>query len=268
MTRSIAQPTESATGRRTLVEWEIRLSGSVDIRADDRRSDPGSTKSRLTLAVLAWEAGRTVSMDTLILIHRVWDDHPPVKAREALHTHVSRIRNTLRLTGADAPAIVSRTNSYEMDVDPDLVDLRRYTNRVTQARSLRHDDAESALLLLSEADGLWHGEPLAGITGSWAEHLRATLTETRLGAATTRAEILIDMERFADAVPILLPLAEANPVDEALIERLALALHGSSRTAEATRLLQRTRQRVIRDIGLDAGQRLHRVQQCRSPLRG
>lgn len=241
------------------MEWEIRLSGSVGIRADDRRSDPGSTKSRLTLAVLAWEAGRTVSMDTLI--HRVWDDHPPVKAREALHTHVSRIRNALRLAGADAPAIVSRTNSYEMDVDPDLVDLRRYTNRITQARSLRDDDAESALLLLSEADGLWRGEPLAGITGSWAEHLRATVTETRLGAAMTRAEILIGMERFADAVPLLLPLAEANPVDEALIERLALALHGSSRTAEATRLLQRTRQRVIRDIGLDAGQRLHRVQQ-------
>ncbi|MFF7529176.1 tetratricopeptide repeat protein [Streptomyces bobili] len=241
------------------MEWEIRLSGSVDIRADHRRSDPGSTKSRLTLAVLAWEAGRTVSMDTLI--HRVWDDHPPAKAREALHTHVSRIRNTLRLAGADAPAIVSRTNSYEMDVDPDLVDLRRYTNRVTQARSLRHDDAPSALLLLSEADGLWRGEPLAGITGSWAEHLRAAVTETRGGAAATRAEILIGMERFADAVPILLPLAEANPVDEALIERLAVALHGSSRTAEATRLLQRTRQRVIRDIGLDAGQRLHRVQQ-------
>ncbi|MFJ4695395.1 AfsR/SARP family transcriptional regulator [Streptomyces sp. NPDC088766] len=242
------------------MEWEIRLSGSVDVRAAGQRSDPGSTKSRLTLAVLAWEAGRTVSMDTLI--HRVWDDHPPVKAREALHTHVSRIRSALRvIDGADAPAIVSRTNSYALHADPDHVDLRCYANRVGQARSLRQDDAESALLLLSEAEDIWHGEPLTGITGSWAEHVRTTVAETRLGAAMTRAEILIGMERFADAVPVLLPLAEAHPVDEALIEQLALALHGSSRTAEATRLLQRTRQRVIRDIGLDAGQRLHRVQQ-------
>ncbi|GAA3774175.1 BTAD domain-containing putative transcriptional regulator [Streptomyces phyllanthi] len=214
----------------------------------------------MTLAALAWDAGRTVSVDTLI--HRIWDEHPPGKAREALHAHISRIRGALRIAGGDAPAIVSRTNSYSLEVDPDRVDLRCYTRCVERARSLRDSgDEDAALRLLDRADSLWHGEPLAGITGSWAEHLRAATSETGLVAAMTRTEILLDGGKFTDAVPVLLPLAEAHPADEALAERLAVALYGSNRTAEATRLLQRTRQRVVRDIGLDAGRGLHRVHQ-------
>ncbi|MFI0511810.1 tetratricopeptide repeat protein [Streptomyces sp. WSLK1-5] len=242
------------------MEFEIRLSGAVEIRTAGRRSDLGSTKTRLTLAGLAWDAGRTVSVDTLI--HRIWDEHPPAKAREALHAHISRIRGALRMAGGDAPPIVSRTNSYALEVDPERVDLRRYTNCVERARSLRDNgDEEAGLRMLDRAEALWHGEPLAGITGSWAEHLRATVGETSLVAALTRAEILLDAGKFSDAVPVLMPQAEAHPVDEALAERLAVALYGSNRTAEATRLLQRTRQRVVRDIGLDAGRGLHRVHQ-------
>lgn len=242
------------------MEFEIRLSGSVEIRAAGHRSDLGSTKTRVTLAALAWDAGRTVSVDTLI--HRIWDEHPPAKAREALHAHISRIRGSLRIAGDHMPAIVSRTNSYCLEIDPDQVDLRCYTSCVERARSLRERrDEEAALRLLDRAEGLWHGEPLAGIAGSWAEHLRVTIGETTLVAAMTRAEILFDAGKFADAVPVLLPLAEAHPVDEALAEQLAVALYGSNRTAEATRLLQRTRQRVVRDIGLDAGRGLHRVHQ-------
>jgi len=243
------------------VEFAIRLSGSVEVRAAGRRAELGATKSALILASLAWEAGCAVSIDTLI--HRAWDDHPPAKAREALHVHVSRIRAALGVAGSEAPAVVSRTGSYLMDVDPDRVDLRQYTDCVERARALRSGagDDETALRLLDRAAGLWRGEPLAGVTGSWAEYLRATVAETGLAAAMTRAEILMGAGRFADAVPVLLPLMDEYPLDEALAERSAVALYGSSRTAEATRLLQRTRQQVVRDIGLDAGRRLHRVHQ-------
>ncbi|MFD4789321.1 tetratricopeptide repeat protein [Streptomyces sp. NPDC058459] len=242
------------------MEFEIRLSGSVDVRVAGRRSHLGSTKTRLALAALAWDAGRTVGVDTLI--HRIWDEHPPVKAREALHVHMSRIRKALRIAAEGAPKIISRTNSYVLRVDPDRVDLRAYTSCVDQARALRGSaDDEAALRALAEADALWHGEPLAGMSGSWPEHLRTTVGETTLVAAMTRAEILVSNGRFADAVPVLLPLVNQHPVDEGLVGLLAVALHGGSRTAEATRLLQRTRQRVIRDIGLDAGRRIHRVQE-------
>ncbi|MET7679186.1 tetratricopeptide repeat protein [Streptomyces sp. NPDC005423] len=242
------------------MEFEIRLSGSVEIRVAGRRKDLGSTKTRVTLAALAWDAGRTVSVDTLI--HRIWDEHPPGKAREALHAHISRIRGSLRTAAGDAPVVVSHTNAYSLEVDPDRVDLRRYATCVERARSLRDGgDDVTALRLLDRAERLWHGEPLAGISGSWAEQLRAAIGATGLVAAMTRADILLGGGKFTDAVPVLLPLAEAHPVDESLAERLAVALYGSNRTAEATKLLQRTRQRVVRDIGLDAGRGLHRVHQ-------
>ncbi|MFB6977332.1 AfsR/SARP family transcriptional regulator [Streptomyces scopuliridis] len=243
------------------MEFEIRLSGSVEVRAAGRRNDLGPIKTRLAFASLAWDARRTVSVDTLI--HRIWDDNPPGKAREALHVHVSRIRKALQIVaGSDAPTVDSRTNSYVMNVDPDRVDLRRYTSCVDQARSLKDsDDEEEAIRLLDHAASLWRGEPLAGITAYWAGHLRATVGERSLTAAMVRAEILMAAGKFADAVPVLLPLVEEHPVDEALVEQLALALYGSRRAAEATKLLQRTRQRVVRDIGLDAGRRLRQVHQ-------
>ncbi|MFJ6739038.1 tetratricopeptide repeat protein [Streptomyces sp. NPDC091279] len=242
------------------MEFAIRLSGSVEVRAADRSNDLGSAKTRIVLAVLAWEAGRTVSMDTLV--HRVWDEKPPAKAREALHVHVSRVRGALRIAEADAPTLRSRTNAYVLDVDPDRVDLRCYTHCVDQARSLKDSgDTAEALRLLDRAAEFWHGEPLAGITGSWPDHLRATVLEKSHAAAVARAELLMLTGKFDDAVPVLTPLAAERPSDEALAERLAVALHGSNRTADATKLLQRTRQRVVRDIGLDAGRRLRHVHQ-------
>ncbi|MFE2374830.1 tetratricopeptide repeat protein [Streptomyces sp. NPDC059398] len=232
----------------------------MEVGAAGRPGDLGSTKTRLALAALAWDASRTVGVDTLV--HRIWDENPPAKAREALHVHVSRIRRALRAAGDGAPQVVSRTNAYVLDIDPDRVDLRRYTSCVEQARSLRDSgDGTEAMRLLDAAAGLWRGEPLAGMAGDWAAALRGTVGESRLAGARVYAEILMEAGKFAEAVPVLMPLFGEHPVDEALAEQLALALYGSSRAAEATRLLQRTRQRVVRDIGLDAGRRLRRVHQ-------
>ncbi|WP_085565735.1 AfsR/SARP family transcriptional regulator [Streptomyces murinus] len=241
------------------MEFEIRLSGSVEVRVGGRAGPLGPTKSRAALAALAWDAGRSVSVDSLV--HRIWDDHPPATARETLHTHISRVRRALRTADPDAPTITSRTNSYVLHVDPDRVDLRAYTSCVEQARALKGSDDDAALQLLERADAHRYGEPLAGISGSWPDHLRATVGETALIAAMTRAELLMNAGRFTEAVPVLAPLAPEHPVDEALVGLLAVALHGGGRTAEATKLLQRTRQRVIRDIGLDGGRRLHRIQE-------
>ncbi|MER7916546.1 MULTISPECIES: tetratricopeptide repeat protein [unclassified Streptomyces] len=241
------------------MEFEIRLSGTVEVLVDGRRGPLGPTKTRLLLASLAWDAGRSVSVDSLV--HRIWDDHPPATARETLHTHISRVRRALRTAAPDAPTITSGTNSYVLHVDPDRVDLRAYTSCVEQARALKGSDDDAALRLLERAEAHRYGEPLAGMTGSWPEHLRGAVGETTLVAAMTRAELLMNAQQFTEAVPVLAPLVSDHPVDEALVGLLAVALHGGGRTAEATRLLQRTRQRVIRDIGLDGGRRLRRIQE-------
>ncbi|MEV0844382.1 tetratricopeptide repeat protein [Streptomyces sp. NPDC049954] len=237
------------------MEFEIRLSGSVEIRTADSRHALGPPKTRLTLAVLAWEAGNTVGVESLV--RRVWGEDPPLKAREALHSHVSRVRRALRECRLDPSVIVSRGNAYLLAVEPDQVDLHRYTDLVRRARALSRGGAGAeAWQVLDRADALWRGEPLAGMDTDWVQRLRAAVGDARTGALGLRAATLMRAGRYEEAVPLLAPLLEDRPVDESLVAQYALALHGSGRTGEAASVLRSARQRVVRRTGIDIGERL------------
>ncbi|MGK5546641.1 tetratricopeptide repeat protein [Streptomyces sp. URMC 127] len=240
---------------------EFRLLGTVELRAGERRSGLGSGKARCTLAALAYDVGRPVSLDTLV--HRVWDDDPPKRARENLYTYASRIRSALhQVGGADAPALTSYAHTYILEADPETVDLRRYLGLIAQARALAESgDSAQAIRLLEEAARLWRGEPLAGLQGSWAGHVRATAETASVAAMRTHAVLTMRLGNFTDAAAGLAALAGRCPTDESLAALLAVALHGSGRTAEATRLLRRVTHLLVTEHGTDPGEELQRVQQ-------
>ncbi|MEH6376427.1 tetratricopeptide repeat protein [Streptomyces sp. KLMMK] len=240
---------------------EFRLLGTVELRAGERRNGLGSAKARCALAALAYDVGRPVSLDTLV--HRVWDDDPPKRARDNLYTYVSRIRSALQKVGGDgAPALTSYAHTYILEADPETVDLRRYLGLTARARALAESgDPDRAIRLLDEAARLWRGEPLAGLSGSWAEHVRSTAEAASVSATRTRAVLTMRLGNFADAVAGLSGLARRCPTDESLAGLLALALHGSGRTAEAGRLLRRVTHALVTEHGTDPGEELQRVQQ-------
>ncbi|MEU1670694.1 tetratricopeptide repeat protein [Streptomyces roseifaciens] len=240
---------------------EFRLLGTVELRAGERRNGLGSAKARCTLAALAYDVGRPVSLDTLV--HRVWDDDPPKRARDNLYTYVSRIRSALQKVGGDgAPALTSYAHTYILEADPETIDLRRYLGLTARARALAESgDPDRAIRLLDEAARLWRGEPLAGLSGSWAEHVRSTAEAASVSATRTRAVLTMRLGNFADAVAGLSGLARRCPTDESLAGLLALALHGSGRTAEAGRLLRRVTHALVTEHGTDPGEELQRVQQ-------
>ncbi|MEE1938944.1 tetratricopeptide repeat protein [Streptomyces sp. TRM 70361] len=241
--------------------FRILLFGPVELQVGDRYGRLGSAKERLVLAVLAWEAGRPVEIDTLI--HRVWDDIPPARARDNLYPKVSRIRGVLaRLGGADAPPLTRHAQTYTLGIAPEAVDVRRYLGLVDSAgNSAEHGDQQEALHRLDEADRLWRGEPLAGTAGLWAEEVRGELARKRSAATVRRASALLALGRCADAVALLSPMAERLPLDESLTEMLALGLYGSGRTADADRLLRDMQRRLYRETGAGGGERLRRVQE-------
>jgi hypothetical protein len=77
---------------------EVRLHGPVEVWVDNKRlAELGTPRQRAALAV---DAGGPVLLQTLI--DRVWDQAPPVEARSALYTHISRLRETLNQTGISA----------------------------------------------------------------------------------------------------------------------------------------------------------------------
>jgi DNA-binding SARP family transcriptional activator len=77
---------------------EVRLLGPLEVRLGDGPVDLGPRKQRAVLAMLALEAGRTVSVDRLA--EGVWGDPPPPSAAKMVQLHVSHLRRVLDGSGA------------------------------------------------------------------------------------------------------------------------------------------------------------------------
>ncbi|MGY1496621.1 AfsR/SARP family transcriptional regulator [Streptomyces sp. QTS52] len=239
------------------MDLEIRLLGPVELRGNQYADPLGSAKERLLLAALAFEAGRPVSLDALI--HRLWDESPPAQPRISLHSYAARIRRRLRALDS-AARLVQQAHTYSLNVPPDQVDYHRFQGLTAQARALSDNgDDRRALRLLRDAGALWRGEPLAGLPGLWAEHIRGVLGQRHLSAQLIRIDLELREGRYAELVPDLSALLEEHPTDELLAGRLMTATYGSGRQADALRVFEDVRRRLRDDLGADPGAALSRL---------
>jgi len=239
------------------VDLRIRVLGSVELHGNQQIDALGSTKDAVIIGCLALDAGRPVSTDALV--QRLWDDTPPARPLANLYTYIARIRRRLRPLDAEE-CLAQRAHGYLLDIDPDRVDSHRFQRLLTQARALSDRGADQqALRLLSEAEALWRGDPLAGLPGLWAETVRAVLVERRLSAQLLRADIGLREGHFADLVPDLTALAEDRPTDEAVAARLMTATYGCGRLADALHVYDTIRRRLAEELGTDPGEPLTRL---------
>ena len=81
-----------------------------------------------------------------------------------------------------------------LDAPPDLIDVRRFDHAVSRARATTASDPEAAIALFREAETLWSGEPLAGLTGQWADVTRRALRERRRSALLSRIELELRLD--------------------------------------------------------------------------
>jgi tetratricopeptide (TPR) repeat protein/DNA-binding SARP family transcriptional activator len=242
---------------RTLVEF--RILGPVEVWAAGRRHDLGSPKEACVLAVLLLAAGRPVSPETLI--DHVWGTDPPDKVRGSLWSYVTRLRRILAV-GEEAPHLVLRSGLYVLEADPEVVDIHRFRRLRAQARAIAESgDNERAAELLREADRLWRGEPLAGLTGDWARHTRAVLEQERLAATMDRAVVELALGNAADLAGELSELVSQHPFVESIVEYLMVALYRSGRQAEALDAYRQARQRLIGELGAEPGPGLRDLHQ-------
>ncbi len=239
---------------------EIRLLGTVELRVDGRSVKLGSDKVRMLLAALAIDVGKPIALSRLEDLF--WDDEPPNKASGSIYSFASRIRNELRKApGAEddgIPVLIStHAHTYTLETDPGIIDWHRYLRLTGRARLLaeRGDDAE-ALALLTQAESLWKGEPLAGLPGEWAHVERVRMDAKHLAAAITRSTVELRMGRFTDLVPELSTLVSRYPTDQTLVGHLMLALYGSGRQGEALMRYQGTRRLLLELLGSSPGKEL------------
>ncbi|WP_307834695.1 AfsR/SARP family transcriptional regulator, partial [Streptomyces clavuligerus] len=213
----------------------------------------GTPKERLFLAALAYDAGRPVSRDALA--RRLWGDVLPDKPYESLYPHVARLRK--RLAEAGECARVSRaSHTYTLEIPPERVDCHLFRTLTERARALidEGNDAE-ALELLRRGEELWD-EPLAGLTGRWAEHIRALLTGKRLAAQITRVDVGLRLGHFTELVPELTALLDDHPMDETLVAQYMIAAYGRGRREEALHRYDTVRRLLRHEAGTDPGEHL------------
>jgi DNA-binding SARP family transcriptional activator/tetratricopeptide (TPR) repeat protein len=239
---------------------QIRVLGPVQVCANGRDLDVGPRQQRHVLAVLAADAGRAVSTETLM--DRVWEQVPP-GGRRALHVHITRIRRLLECTEAAAAppvSVVRRSGGYLLDIDPDRIDVHRLRRLVEQARAAQRDDQRAGLL--REAVGLWRSDPLGGLTGSWAARTRERWRREYLDTVVAWAHVELRIGNPGAVIATLRDLTGEYPLVESLAAALMRALHAAGDPAEALKHHATVRQHLADELGADPSTELQAVYQA------
>ncbi|MFD9789383.1 BTAD domain-containing putative transcriptional regulator [Streptomyces sp. NPDC059070] len=215
------------------------------------------------LAVLLLRAGTPVSARQLIAA--VWGDEAPPGALRALRTYVFTLRRLLepgRAPRGTARTLLTTGDGYTLRIAPEGVDLTVFELHAAEARRAaaagRHERARS---LLVSALALWHGRPLAGVPGPYAEGQRTRLEELRLVAVEDRWEAEIALGGHGEAIGPLRVLAAAHPWRERVHELLMTALHQAGQYGDALAVHARFRRALADELGTCPSPGLDRLRQ-------
>ncbi|WLQ53856.1 BTAD domain-containing putative transcriptional regulator (plasmid) [Streptomyces poriferorum] len=232
---------------------EFRLLGTLEAWAGGQPVALGHARQQCVLAALLIDVGRPVPADQLL--HRVWDDRAPHRARDTLYAYLSRLRRGLEPHGV---RLVRRSGGYVLDLgEAAVLDLHRFRN--LSCRALRAAADEQAEALGREALGLWRGSAFAGMDAPWFNAQRQLLDGERFAAQLELVEVRLRMGQHDRMVSELVARAEAHPLDERVIGQLVLALCRCGRQAEALKEYERARRRLADELGVDPGAALRQL---------
>jgi predicted ATPase len=173
-----------------------------------------------------------------------------------MQAYVSRIRAALGPSYRDR---LGRTPAgYFLHADE--IDVRRFATLVEAARSQLLDRPESARVQLTEALGLWRGEPYQELTTEAAEAERGRLVELREVALEDLAAARLASGDAAEAVVQLEQLVRDQPLREHRWALLVLGLYRCDRQGDALATLRKVRELLADQLGVDPGPELKELQ--------
>lgn len=214
---------------------DLRLSGALQ---------------RTLLAVLLARRGGVVPAG--VLCDAVWPGQTVGEQR--LHVLVFRLRRIL----GDADRIALENDGYRLRVDPDELDLDRFTSAIAAADD-EPDPARTAELL-ADAMALWRGEPFDGLDLPLLNAEAARLVEVRLEATERWFKAELRCGRHESVVGVLTEQVREHPLRERLSCLLMIALARCGRRAEALAVYRATRRTLVEELGLEPGPELRAVE--------
>lgn len=239
---------------------EVGILGRIRATVGGREIDLGGPRQQALLAALASRAGNTV--DNHVIIEAIWDDDPPDGAAKTFRSYVARLRRAFDRAGVDGASVVLTDSAGYRLADGVDVDADLFEAEIARARQhIAQGEVVEAVRLTGDALDRWEGPAFGQLSDRmWAAPVAARLEEQRLSAAELRARALLDADRVPQAVALLEELAAAEPYREAVARLHALALHRSSRDADAMRVIRDFRSRLVDEHGLDPSDQLSKLE--------
>lgn len=114
---------------------EFRLLGPLEVICNGRPIALGGIKQRATLGFLLLNANQVVP--TSQLVAALWPtEDPPASARKMLQNAVWSLRRSLAtMKEGDDIQLTTQEPGYVLRVDPELLDLTQFQDRIERARA-------------------------------------------------------------------------------------------------------------------------------------
>ncbi|MCV2488682.1 winged helix-turn-helix domain-containing protein [Geodermatophilus sp. YIM 151500] len=231
----------------TATPVRVEVLGPLRLVVDGADVEVRGPKRRAVLALLALAEGRTVPIGSLV--DALWPAEAPESGRQALHSHVFRLRGHL---GPAAERLETGHEGYRLVLRDGDLDLARARALLAAARAAEGRDPASALTLLQEAHALWHGPVLPDLTDVEPVAVAAEACRRLHGEVT---DALVAAAIAAGRAGEVLGLAGESLADDPLREPAVLllmrALAACGQAPEALRAGREYRRRLAEETGLD-----------------
>ena len=234
----------------------VEVLGPLRLLVDGVAVDVRGPKRRAVLALLALAEGRTATVDHLV--DALWPGEVPESGRQALHSHVFRLRGHL---GPAATRLETLPDGYRLALEAHDLDLAQARELLATARGSARRDPTRALALLREAYALWRGPVLADLTEipdvatavEGCTQLHREVTDALIGCA-------IDAGQADGILGLAAASLAADPLREPAALMLMRALAATGRAPEALRTGRDYRHRLADETGLDPSPELGRLE--------
>jgi len=246
---------------------EIKVLGPLGAEEHGISVVPSAAKPRQILALLALQAGRVVTVSTLM--EEIWGEAVPRSAATTLQTYILQLRRKIAAALQDRPGrgakdvLVTRHGGYLLDIPPGQVDAEEYGRYASAGRAAldAHDD-HSASELLGRALRMWRGPVLVDVrVGRVLELEVLRIDQDRLAVLERRIGADLRLARHSELVPELTVLTARYPMHENFCGLLMLAAYRSGNAWRSLQAFQQLRSTLVEELGLEPSPRLRRLHQ-------
>lgn len=243
---------------------KVDLLGPLSASLSQTSVTPSAPKQRQVLVLLALNAGRVVTVPTLI--EEIWGNHPPRSYATTLQTYILQLRNALAAAQPGSPdarqTLGTRHFGYIFEPDVCETDVDVFHRLVRAGRAAAEArDHRLASEHLSRALQLWRGPALVDVRmGRVLEIEAVSLEECRLGAFERRIEADLALGRHCDMLGELTVASAKHPMNENLCAFQMIALYRAGHVGRSLQAFHRFRSVLNEELGIEPCPRLQHLQ--------